>query len=246
MKLRTVLLFIGRIFLQGAFIVAGCWPDLVFAEVVYEVDPLATAKQGFVKFSVNYNCVIKTCVHNGEAREIQGTLEGDGQGFVRKAQFHLFIEDLSTFNKVRDCHMREALGLDYSVSKFPREHVCEGSQLPSVGPDSLAYPEIVLTLVRVLDGPASLNSLASEPVLRRDLLVTVKIHNVTKDVVLKQVVLKQNDERHLVLQSQFILDRRSFDIVVKPFSLGFAEMTVDNDIRVDVKLILKRATHGEF
>ena len=27
----------------------------------------------------------------------------------------------------RDCHMREALSLDYGRSRFPREHVCDGN-----------------------------------------------------------------------------------------------------------------------
>src|SRR3954471_21635216 len=41
------------------------------------------------------------------------------------------IDAIVSDSKERDCHMREALGLDYSRSQFPREHVCKDDRLPA-------------------------------------------------------------------------------------------------------------------
>jgi polyisoprenoid-binding protein YceI len=48
-----------------------------------------------------------------------------------------------------NCHMREAMGLDYAKSAFPGSHVCSGGQLPASGNDAVAFPEIVFEILRV-------------------------------------------------------------------------------------------------
>ena len=66
----------------------------------------------------------------------------------------------------RDCHMREALGLDYAAGgRFPKEHVCDGQdRLPASGPEAVAFPDIRLEVlgVRPLDDLALLE--AGKPV----------------------------------------------------------------------------------
>jgi len=60
------------------------------------------------------------------------------------------IRDLKEGNAKLECHMLSSLGVDYSKSKFPGEHVCDSdNRLPESGPDSVIYPNIVLKIERL-------------------------------------------------------------------------------------------------
>ena len=81
--------------------------------------------------------------HKGFARAIDGLVETDDNDQLVSAQFTVPIESLTTSHKTRDCHMFEALGLDYSTSQFPEKHVCNSqNQLPLSGPNAITYPSL--------------------------------------------------------------------------------------------------------
>src|SRR5260370_18933573 len=61
---------------------------------------------------------------------------------------------------LRDCHMREALGLDYRSSHFPSEHVCDrDNELPASGPDAVVFRDLQFALkeLRPIDDPRLLH-----------------------------------------------------------------------------------------
>src|SRR5678816_437460 len=88
--------------------------------------------------------------HTQTAQEIRGevtldpaTLSG-GSGAVVVP-----ISGIRGDGSTRDCHMREALGVDYAAGgRFPGEHVCDGqNRLPASGPESVTFPDVRLELL---------------------------------------------------------------------------------------------------
>jgi hypothetical protein len=95
-------------------------------------------------------------VHRGQARALAGVAQVTLAPFaIQGARFSVPIESMTTGNAQRDCHLREALGLDYarpgSTSRFPANHVCNGAnEIPAgAGDDSVVFPEIQAELLSV-------------------------------------------------------------------------------------------------
>lgn len=109
------------------------------AERTYALAPPSGHPTG-IRFRLPYTLG----THDGEALEATGTATFDPAS--RKAirgSFRVPIRSIRTGNDARDCHLLEALGLDYAKSGYPEDHVCDGDDhLPSAGPDAIAYPDI--------------------------------------------------------------------------------------------------------
>jgi len=138
----------------------------------------------------------------------------------------------------RDCHMREALGLDYTAGgHFPAEHVCDASnQLPASGPDAVAFPEIRMELItaRPLD---DLSLLGQGQPVRVELEVKWMLHGVAH--VQKELARVLRDGTGLRARGRSTIVLRDFDVVVKPVKVLFAEVKVGDAVTVsyDLKLV---------
>jgi hypothetical protein len=85
--------------------------------------------------------------HSFEVREVHGDLRVDWQGAPSvTGRLSVPITALRGGGETMSCHMHEALGLDYTKSAFPGEHVCSGGRLPATGNDAVAFPEIVFEI----------------------------------------------------------------------------------------------------
>ncbi len=137
----------------------------------------------------------------------------------------------------RDCHMREALGLDYAVGgRFPKEHVCDGQdRLPASGPESVAFPDIRLELVgaRPLDDLALLE--AGKPV-RVELEVRWILHGVTHAARELTRVLREGTGLRVRGRSTVVL--ADHGVVVRPTKVLFAEIKVGDAVTVTYNLRL--------
>lgn len=88
--------------------------------------------------------------HKGSAKQADGTVTASTDFQNISGQFEVPIAGLVTGNATRDCHMREAMGLDYTRSHFPKQHVCDSNnQLPTSGDDSVAFPNIQFNLANI-------------------------------------------------------------------------------------------------
>ncbi len=138
----------------------------------------------------------------------------------------------------RDCHMREALGLDYAAGgRFPKEHVCDGQdRLPASGSESVAFPDIRLELVgaRPLDELALLE--AGKPV-RVELDVRWTLHGVTRTG--RELVRVLRDGTGLRARGRCTVVLADHGVVVKPTKVLFAEIKVGDAVTVtyDLRLI---------
>jgi polyisoprenoid-binding protein YceI len=94
--------------------------------------------------------------HEGGASQVRGSAFVDFENAaLSSAEFRVPISSMTTGNAKRDCHMRQALGLDYEMSGYPEGHVCDASnRLPESGVNSIQYPEVIfeLTGLKAADG----------------------------------------------------------------------------------------------
>jgi hypothetical protein len=178
--------------------------------------------------------------HTQTAQEIRGevTLDpttlsgGSGSVVVPIAGIH---GDGST----RDCHMREALGIDYGAGgRFPKEHVCDRqNQLPASGPESVAFPDIRLEILgaRPLDDLSLLDS--GKPV-RVELDARWTLHGVSKQQKELTRVVREGNGLHARGRSTLVLAEHG--VVVKATKVLFAEIKVGDAVTVTYDLRLVR------
>jgi hypothetical protein len=141
----------------------------------------------------------------------------------------------------RDCHMREALGLNYAAGgRFPGEHVCDGqNRLPASGPDSVAFPDIRLELLgaRPLDDLSFLQ--AGQPV-RVEIDVRWTIHGVSREKKELARVVRDGTGLHARGRSTVVL--AEYGVVVKSTKVLFADIKVGDAVTVTYDLRLLPAT----
>lgn len=140
----------------------------------------------------------------------------------------------------RDCHMREALGLDYAAGgRFPREHVCDDhDRVPASGPESIAFPDIRLELLgaRPLDDLSLLE--AGKPV-RVEVDVRWTLHGVSRER--KELVRVLRDGAGLRARGRSTVVLADHGVVVKPTKVLFAEIKVGDAVTVTYDLRLQPA-----
>jgi len=138
----------------------------------------------------------------------------------------------------RDCHMREALGIDYAAGgRFPKEHVCdEQNRLPARGAESVAFPDIRLEILgaRPLDDPGLLGQ--GKPV-RVELDVRWTVHGVSTHQKELTRLVQEGNGLHARGRSTVVL--ADHGVVVKPTRVLFAEIKVGDAVTVtyDLRLV---------
>ena len=178
--------------------------------------------------------------HGGRAAQVRGTLRAAPDPLViTQGEFRVPIAAMSTGSATRDCHLPEALGIDYSRSQFPREHVCVNDRLPTSGPDSVVFPEIVITLreLRPLQQATSPTPLRLVPNQKIDaqILMGLSIHGVTQDLT-APVELQMDDAQRVRVATSFDVALAPFGVVVKMPPL----MSVKDRAKVKLSLLLVR------
>ncbi len=222
-------------FLQFTFLTLMSLSILANAKV-YSPQIRAGSQTG-VLFSIPYSAG----THEGWARSLEGLVETDENDQLVSAQFMVPIESLTTSNKTRDCHMLEALGLDYNASSFPEQHVCNSqNQLPRTGPNSIVYPNLAFQFQSFSQVPTVPLQLGV-PIKAR-VKAVLQIHGVTRQLNSLPITVTKTIVRGQALlrvQSQFQLSLQNYKIIVKPVRIGPFSFGVDDTLSVSLDLILK-------
>jgi hypothetical protein len=176
--------------------------------------------------------------HEGRALVVRGSISVDlSDNTILNGGFSVPIDQMTTDQKLRDCHMREAIGLDYALSSYPEGgHVCgSNSRLPESGNDAVKYPNVEFTLT-ALKAPSG-DTLA--PVLvpgkTSDMLAlgTWTIHGISQSaMVAVKVTLSSDGSGKIRLKGRHTLSLSAHKIEV----LSFLGVSVED--RVDVILDL--------
>ena len=137
--------------------------------------------------------------HNFEVSTLKGEVRVDWQGAL--AVTGRLVAPLSSVRGGSDtlnCHMREAMGLDYSKSAFPGSHVCSGGQLPATGNDAVAFPEIAFEIKRVtLAGERSRAGQGDAEKVRVSVAGRWTIHGISRDDTLDlQLTVPAGESAH--------------------------------------------------
>jgi len=89
--------------------------------------------------------------HNFDVRLLQGQISVEWkEAPVVSGRLTLPLASIHGGGDTLNCHMREAMGLDYARAAFPGKHICEGGKLPATGNDAVAFPDIAFEIKRVV------------------------------------------------------------------------------------------------
>ena len=147
------------------------------------------------------------------------------------------IDDLKSDNAERDCHMREALGLDYARSPFPKEHVCAGN---GIAPGMVAYPEIALEVRGAQSPPVATLSVGKETPVSID--ATWSLHGVSRPAKLALTVSRDaKTPGALRIHGSAQIRLQDFGVVVKSATIVFVTSSVDETATVQFDLTLAPA-----
>lgn len=191
--------------LRGAALVAlvTSGPMAFASGGTYGISTARTGKPG-IQFSIGYT--LGTHVGQANAATGSATLDFDAANLSR-AEFRVPLSAMTTGNSKRDCHMIEAMGLDYARSSYPEGgHLCSSNQtLPESGPDSVAYPEIqfVLESLTAADGSplGRLERGIETPIVS---LARWTLHGVTKTRAIPlSILIDQGDQPKVRVRGKF-------------------------------------------
>jgi polyisoprenoid-binding protein YceI len=144
------------------------------------------------------------------------------------------IDAIVSDSAERDCHMREALGLDYSRSQYPREHVCKDDRLPAA---AVAYPEIVLEVRGAQAPPVTTMSVGRESPVAVQALWT--IHGVTRPARLELTASRDaKTPGALRIRGKSEVRLSDFGVVVKSAQVLFVTSSVGEVATVQFELVL--------
>ncbi len=188
-----------------------------------------------VRFRIGYTFG----THRGEAQEMTGELSVNEADLAQvRGSFFVPIDSLNTDHPVRDCHLRESLGLDYNVSHFPKEHVCiKGTSLPESGVDSMVFPFVSFTITSVVHEKGDLLSKRGAK-LRVTGIWNIHGKDVTQEM---DVFLKKETSGEYVLEgvSKATLHLKDFGIIVKDAKKGPITIKASDKIYLNLKLVFK-------
>ncbi|MBC7384704.1 MAG: YceI family protein [Cryobacterium sp.] len=168
------------------------------AAVAAPYHPVSIGESSGVNFEIGYTAG----THEGHA-QISGTVDLNPETLeIFSASFSVPVKSMDSGNAKRDCHIRESLGINYIGSVYPQSHACNGkNQLPTDGPNSVAYPEMKFTFVTVTAGIAK---------------GSFEMHGVKKDIEIP-LKLTKDAEGRVMVKSDFDLKLNDYGVVVKPF-----------------------------
>ncbi len=209
---------------------------------------LSDSKSPGISFKIAYSAG----VHDGVTSSMKALVTLSQKNSILKGEFSVPIDQLSTGNATRDCHMREAMGINYKDSKFPTDHVCDSdNKLPETGPDSVVFPDIRFSFSNIKKNTDELPAVLE---LGKTYTVSIQgkwsIHGQTVDLAADEgtesipVKIKLLDEATQEIQiiGNFQLSLKSFNIQVKPFKIAFISIGVADIAKVSLntKMILKK------
>jgi polyisoprenoid-binding protein YceI len=173
--------------------------------------------------------------HRNRVTRAQGEvrLDPDLAGSVT-GELRVPIDALVSDSAERDCHMREALGLDYKRSRFPDEHLCSNDRLPA---GAVVFQEIILQ-IRGGNAPAVTTlAVGKETPISVDAAWT--IHGVTRPARL-QLTVSRDAKTPGAVRIHGTSDVRlaDFGVVVKSAQVLFVKSSVGDTATVQFDLTL--------
>lgn len=162
-------------------------------------------------------------VHEGKSNKLSGNIV-----ISQMSKLVLPIESLKTENSEINCHLYEALGLDYKTSDFPDEHVCEDDKLPVEGKNKLAFSNITYHISNstVIDDSTTQTKLRLEGEL--------EVHGVKKKEIWDITINNTGEKLTTKTKKKIVL--ADYGIIVKKFLF----IKVKGTVEVEIDIIWER------
>jgi polyisoprenoid-binding protein YceI len=179
--------------------------------------------------------------HTQTVTGVSGELFIDREALaVTRGRLVVPITSMRSDSAERDCHMREALGLDYARSRFPEEHACDDEdRLPATGPDSVAHAEVRFDVQRgaPLDDPRLLDE-GKE--VRAFADGTWTIHGVARPARIEVRLSREPGAPDAIrVRGQHVFSLRDHGIVVKSAKILFVTISVRDEVTASLDVLLK-------
>jgi polyisoprenoid-binding protein YceI len=231
--------------------VASAWALTVLAALTLTASAKAQGAPGRwvivpranADFGMTFSLGWSLGTHQGQASSVTGSMQAQLEPLaITDGEFHVPISAMSTGSRTRDCHMREALGIDYAHSHFPAQHVCVNDQVPASGPDSVVFPETVIRIRGVRPVQAAnqaatvLPGLTLNKPIEVSAVLDLSIHGVTRQIVtpVRLQLIKQDTVQ---ADAEFEWKLADFGVVVIMPPL----LKVDDAVKVSLKLLLQQS-----
>jgi polyisoprenoid-binding protein YceI len=190
--------------------------------------------QGGLEIEVPYSLG----THHEHATAVDGTLRLDPETLrLERGRLVVPLASFRSDDAKRGCHLREALGLDYTRSRYPKDHVCDDrNALPASGPDAIAYPDIILELAG--GGPVA----RAAPGAAGEVEVegTLTIHGVSRPVKLHLTVSRAaSDPGLLRVRGRVPLRLSDYGVQVKSAGVLFVSISVKDEVTVVIDALVE-------
>lgn len=165
--------------------------------------------------------------HEGRLTELSGRLLYDTKtDRLQEGHFRFKIADLKTGDRKKDCHLQEAMGINYNGSPYPDNHICDDKD--QLAKEAVTFPDVTFDIGTAATGkPTSANEVEMEVSGRW------KIHGQGKEITVPLQLTKS--ESGLTVKSSFPLSLKDFGIIVKKFLF----IAVEDRVTVTLSLPFK-------
>ena len=178
-------------------------------------------------FGIQFKLPYSLGTHDGRVGLIKGGVTLDLSNLSGSAgELHIPINSITTGNEERDCHLQEALGLDYLKSDYPKEHVCQQQKLPTSGKNAVVFPEIILRITSMKSTNGHFEATGSWT-----------IHGVTLPATIPLKLIF--DGPRLRVQGKISFSLKAYGIEVKSAHVLFATISVQDQAQVDLNLLME-------
>jgi len=170
--------------------------------------------------------------HSGKAELDRASLLIDSENLSSMTgEFSVTLAAMNMNNKERNCHMREALGLNYALSEFPSRHICdENFEIPKTGKNAIVYPEILFRILSI----KNISQMDNEATFEVEGQWT--IHGVSKKQILAIKLSPDKEKMRISTTAKFNL--KDYGVKVKPVKVMLLPIEVVDPITVEINLLM--------
>jgi polyisoprenoid-binding protein YceI len=182
--------------------------------------------------------------HHEHVTAVDGVVRADPETReVLSGRLRIPLAAFRSDDPKRGCHLREALGLDYARSRYPRDHVCnDRNELPGSGADAIAFPEIVVELAR--GGPAA-GAPATGAAAAVDVEGTLTVHGVSRPTRFRVTVAAEPSRPGLLrVRGRIPVRLSDFGVQVKSAGVLFVSISVKDTVTVVLDALLEPVSRG--
>jgi polyisoprenoid-binding protein YceI len=176
--------------------------------------------------------------HHEHVTAVDGTLRLDPETLhLERGRLVVPLASFRSDDAKRGCHLREALGLDYARSRYPKDHVCDDrNALPASGPDAIAYPDVVLALTAGAPAERAAAGAAGEV----EVSGTLTVHGISRPVKFRLAVSRPGTEPGLLrVRGRVPLRLADYGVQVKSAGVLFVSISVKDEVTVVIDALVE-------